>query len=45
MLLQPFSAIRATGNGDITRKWTAPIRDWVKVLNYLVICFEGHLQF
>jgi transposase-like protein len=26
---------------DITRKWTAPIRDWAKVLNQLAIRFEG----
>lgn len=25
---------------DITRKWTAPIRDWAKVLNQLAIRFE-----
>jgi putative transposase len=26
---------------DITRKWTAPIRDWAKVLNQLAVRFEG----
>ena len=26
---------------DITRKWTAPTRDWAKVLNQLAIRFEG----
>ena len=28
---------------DITRKWTSPLRDWAKVLNQLVIRFEGRL--
>lgn len=26
---------------NITRKWTAPIRDWAKILNQLAIRFEG----
>jgi putative transposase len=26
---------------DITRKWTAPVRDWAKILNQLAIRFEG----
>jgi transposase-like protein len=26
---------------DITRKWTAPVRDWPKILNQLAIRFEG----
>lgn len=26
---------------DITRKWTAPTRDWARVLNQLAIRFEG----
>ena len=25
----------------ITRQWTAPIRDWAKILNQLAIRFEG----
>ena len=28
---------------DITRKWTAPIRDWALVLNQLVIRFEDRI--
>jgi len=28
---------------DITRKWTAPVRDWAKVLNQLMIRFEDQL--
>ena len=28
-------------NQNITRKWTAPIRDWPKILNQLAIRFEG----
>ena len=28
-------------NRDITKKWTAPIRDWAKILNQLAILFEG----
>ena len=28
-------------NRDITKKWTAPIRDWAKILNQLAIIFEG----
>jgi len=28
-------------NQNITRKWTAPIRDWAKILNQLAIRFEG----
>ncbi|MCW5864007.1 MAG: IS256 family transposase [Anaerolineae bacterium] len=27
----------------ITREWTAPIRDWAKILNQLAIRFEGRL--
>jgi transposase-like protein len=30
---------------DITSKWTAPIRDWAKVLNQLVIRFEDRVEF
>ena len=26
---------------DITKKWTAPIRDWPKILNQIAILFEG----
>lgn len=26
---------------DIIRKWTAPVRDWAKILNQLAIRFEG----
>lgn len=28
----------------ITRQWTAPIRDWAKILNQLAIRFEGRFQ-
>ncbi len=28
----------------ITRQWTAPIRDWAKILNQLVIRFEGRFE-
>ena len=30
---------------DITSKWTAPIRDWARVLNQLVIRFEDRVEF
>lgn len=28
-------------NRDITRKWTAPVHNWAKILNQLAIRFEG----
>ncbi len=30
---------------DITRRWTAPVRNWAIVLNQRTICFEDRLTF
>ena len=31
-------------NRDITKKWTAPIRDWAEILNQLAILFGGRFH-